>query len=76
MISFHAKKCPTKLFLQIYKKVFKIKVQFTHLDLDPDLVTQVNADSCGSGSGSETLELGRKYSSSPFTVHNIHRQYT
>jgi hypothetical protein len=32
-------------------------VIFALLDLDPNPVTQINADPCGSGSGSETLVL-------------------
>jgi hypothetical protein len=35
-----------RTFLQIGKKIFKISVQFLHLDHHPDPATQINADPC------------------------------
>jgi hypothetical protein len=32
-----------------------IRIQIRNLNADPDPATQINADPCGSGSGSETL---------------------
>jgi hypothetical protein len=33
-----------------------IRIRIRNLNPDPDPATQINADPCGSGSGSETLE--------------------
>jgi hypothetical protein len=43
----------------------RIRIRNLYADLDPDPAAQINADPCGSGSGSETLVMSKGWEDKP-----------